>query len=257
MNPENDPGVSQLLDNALPDAPSDPHGLVRAAMTRGRALRRRQRAGTAVAALAVFGVIGGVAAVVPFGSGGTDNGGLPVASDPTSATPTQPPETPTEPSDAPTAPTAEPDAITIKAGDIPAAVERIVGRQQAGKILESANGTRDNPDEVLAHFLWQGTLTTVIVEKTGFDAQSQCKAGARATDGACTKTPEGDLKLTWGPNLGDGVSGQGVTLWRGDFEVSTLSYNAADGKNSPQLTDQPPLSFDDLTAMATSDVWFE
>jgi hypothetical protein len=69
IDSEFDPGVAQLLQRALSDRPDDPHRLVTAGISCGRALRRRRRtAGTAVAALAVLGVIGVIGvigAVVP------------------------------------------------------------------------------------------------------------------------------------------------------------------------------------------------
>ncbi|MBB6628276.1 hypothetical protein H5V45_13190 [Nocardioides sp. KIGAM211] len=251
MNDEHDTGVAPLLERALPSRPSDPHGLVAAAMTRGRAKRRRQQAGTAAAALAVFGVIGAVAAVVPLSSGGDRS--APVATGgPTSASdPTQ------SPTGTPTPPRLTPTDITITPQEIPAAVEQVVGRQEAGALRTGAEGPRDTPDEVIAHFDWAGTLTTVVVERVGSNTRAQCESGADATRGTCTTNADGDLQLTWGPTTGDGVSAQGVSVWRGTFEVSTLSYNAADGKGVAPLTTDPPLSLDDLTALATSDVWFD
>ena len=85
-----DEHIGQLLVQGTPPTPSDPHRLVAAGITRGRALRRRQRAGTAVAALTVFGVIGVGAAVVPLG-GGDRAGSTPVASDPTPTALVDPP----------------------------------------------------------------------------------------------------------------------------------------------------------------------
>jgi hypothetical protein len=53
------------------------------------------------------------------------------------------------------------------------------------------------------------------------------------------------------------VTAQGVSVWRGDSEVSTLSCNAAEGKDVTPLMAQPPLSLEELAAVAGSDAWFD
>ena len=37
---------------------------------------------------------------------------------------------------------------------------------------------------------------------------------------------------------------------------TAMSYNAAEGKDVAPLTDAPPISLDQLTEIANSDVWF-
>lgn len=256
MEHDYDPGVAQLLERALPDRPDDPHRLVTAGISRGRALRRRRRTGTAVAALAVFGVIGGIAAVVPHLSGeGTHS--TPVASDPGSTSLPSARSDPS-PSAAPAVPRPDVTAITMAARDVPAAVEAVLGRDGSGPLKQGESYPQAaDPDKLNAHFTWQGTLTSVVIDKVAADSQAQCKSGAAATGGKCTTTVDGYPLLTWGPTLGDGVTAQGVTEWRADFEVSVLSYNAAEGKGVAPLAGQPPLSFDDLSMLADSDVWFE
>jgi hypothetical protein len=49
---------------------------------------------------------------------------------------------------------------------------------------------------VSAQFDWQGTLTTVIVEKVSPNAQQQCDAGAEGTGGTCSTNAAGELQLT-------------------------------------------------------------
>ena len=52
------------------------------------------------------------------------------------------------------------------------------------------------------------------------------------------------------------MTAQGATAWRHGYEVSVLSYNAADGKDvTPVMTD-PPIDLDTLTAIATSEAWY-
>ncbi|MFC4784529.1 hypothetical protein ACT8ZV_08650 [Nocardioides sp. MAHUQ-72] len=269
-----DEHIGQLLVQGSPPSPSDPQRLVAAGITRGRALRRRQRAGTAAAALAVFGVIGVGAVVVPLGGGDRST---PVASDPTpSPTPSAPPSstplpTPTSEPSVSTPPSASVstppsasvsmppptlgDTITVAAPQVPATVGEILGRDGAGELRTSAPySPASGPDTLVAHFSWQGTLTTVVIEPAGANPQRDCRAGGQGT--TCSTDADGDPVLTWGPTTADRVTAQGATVWQNGFQVSALSYNAADGKDAAPLTDAPPLSLDDLTAVAGSDVWF-
>ena len=64
MSPH-DSGVTELLRRASDDLAPDVDRLVRGGITRGRSRQRRARIGTTVASLAVFGVVGALAAVVP------------------------------------------------------------------------------------------------------------------------------------------------------------------------------------------------
>lgn len=251
MDHENDPGVTELLTRALPARPGDPEALVRAGMSRGRRLRRRHRAGTAVAALAVVGVIGGVAAAVPQlqGSARSATG---FAGDPTpSATPSASPS-----ASAPTPAEEGPATIAVHAEDVPTAVEGILGRQGAGPLRTQPpyssgdqGGTR-----LVAHFSWQGTLATVVIEPVVGQPLEQCRAGGAGT--TCTTDAAGHPLLTWGPTTADGVTAQGVTVWQHGFAVSALSYDAADGKGVAPLLPAPPLSPEDLATVAGSDTWF-
>jgi hypothetical protein len=146
----------------------------------------------------------------------------------------------------------QPTRLTVTAQQVPETVERILGRQGAGA-LRTAEGSASSPVELVAHFDWQGTLTSVVIEEERPGSRQQCQSGGVT----CTRTPDGDLQLSWGPDEGDGVTAQGVTVWRRGFEISALSYNAADGKDVAPLMDAPPLSKDDLARLASSDVWFE
>ncbi len=88
------PGVTELLRRASDDLTPDIDRLVSGGITRGRARRRRARIGTTVASLAVIGVIGGLAAVVPQ-LGGADSARDPeIATDAPSPTPADPDRAP-------------------------------------------------------------------------------------------------------------------------------------------------------------------
>lgn len=242
--------VGQLLAEASPPAPTDPHRLVAAGITRGRALRRRQRAGTAAAAVAVLGVIGVGAAVVPsFGHG---SGRGQVASEPTSSATTTPSPSPT-----PSNPPQQGDAhIAVKAGEVPDTVTYIVRRQGAGPLRTAAPyGSVSQPDNLVAHFSWMGTLTSVVIEPDTGNARQQCENGGPGS--TCSTNVLGDPQLLWGPTTADGVTVQGATVWQQGFRVSVLSYNAPDGKDVAPTMAAPPLSLDDLALIAGSVVWFE
>ena len=64
MSPH-DSGVTELLRRASDDLAPDVDRLVSGGITRGRSRQRRARIGTTVASLAVIGVVGVLAAVVP------------------------------------------------------------------------------------------------------------------------------------------------------------------------------------------------
>lgn len=252
-HPQHDPGVTELLTRALPARPGDPAALVRAGMTRGRRLRRRHQAGTAVAALAVVGVIGGVAAAVPQlqGAGPTTT----IAADPTPA-PSPPATTPSStPSSTPSAPGDGAATLAVRAVDVPATVEAILGRHGAGPLrTEPAYSSGDGPGTLVAHFSWEGTLASVVIDPAPADPGARCGAGGPGT--TCTTDAAGHPLLTWGPTTADGVTAQGVTVWQRGFEVSAVSYDAADGKDAAPLLPAPPLSLAELATVAGSDAWF-
>ena len=254
---QQDQHIGALLVEGSPAAPTDPHRLVAAGMIRGRALRRRQRAGTAAAALAVLGVIGVGAAVVPSFGDGSRPGSSPVASDPTTSGPTPSPTPSSTPSASPSASPQPADVrIAIRADEVPETVGEIVGRQGAGALRTGPPyGSVSQPDNLVAHFSWMGTLTTVVIEPDTGNARQQCEHGGPGT--TCSTNALGDLQLLWGPTTGDGVTAQGATVWQQGFRVSALSYNAPDGKDVAPTLVEPALSLDDLARVAGSVVWFE
>ena len=73
--------------------------------------------------------------------------------------------------------------------------------------------------------------------------------------------PDGSTLLRWsetGPAVDGAVSGQGASLFTDDgWEVFAISYNAADGKDSPVLADDPPLTLAQLEQIVRDDAWFE
>jgi hypothetical protein len=166
------------------------------------------------------------------------------------------------PSTAPTAtptPTSSPvsiNRIAVTAEQVPGTVERLLGRRDAGPLRTApAYGAVSEPQRVIAHFSWRGTLATVVIVRSDGDVKRRCEQSAER-DGTCTADAAGHPMLLWGPTTGDGVAAQGATVWRDGFEVSLLSYNAEEGKGTPPLFEQPPLTLDDLALLAASDAWF-
>ena len=227
MSPH-DSGVTELLRRASDDLAPDVDRLVRGGITRGRTRQRRARIGTTVASLAVIGVVGALAAVVP--QGGSDSApdrGL--ATEPTSATPTPTP-----------APTERPFAVS--AADIPQQVDSMMLDlgEVSGPLLEPPYGMVDTAAEKIVHFRIRGMLTTFVAERV--------PQPEGVEDG-------GFVGMT-GPTTADGVTSQGVTVWRSGYAITLLSYDAADGKDSPPLEQRPALSREDLANIVISQVWF-
>ena len=84
--PHRDSGVTELLHRASDDLTPDVDRLVSGGIARGRTRQRRARIGTTVASLAVIGVVGGLAVVVPRLDGPDSARDLGIATDGSSAT---------------------------------------------------------------------------------------------------------------------------------------------------------------------------
>ncbi|GAA5141362.1 hypothetical protein GCM10023340_02970 [Nocardioides marinquilinus] len=257
--------TGSLLRGVTDDLQPDIDLLVASGTARGRVLRRRRRVGTALAAVAVVGVIGTAAGVAPglLGAGGAPSGfSAPTATD--SAEPDPEPTEPTEPTEPAIPSQRELERVDADLAVPAARIPQVVGEQLGGEpgpiLRDPPFGVSDEPQDKTVHFLWQGTLTTVVIERA--DSLASCQAmvdPANQPDGQpggeCV-VEGGVLLLRWGPDTADGVTAQGILAWRHGYIVSVLSYNAADGKDVPPVTDVPPISPEQLTALATSDAWF-
>jgi hypothetical protein len=195
--------------------------------------------GSALAAVAVLAVVGAGAVVVPL-----------LAADPS------PPSVPA-PTSTPSA-SGPPARLAVRASEIPGLVADLLpgsvaaAPERTGGLMDAGTGTQ------IAHFLWNGTLTSVGAVRGEMSAQDMC-AGA-AGGAVCTDRPDGSTLVTWdetGPAVDGGVSGRGVSLFlAGGWEVFAISYNAADGKDAPLLAPEPPLSHADLEQVVSSERWF-
>lgn len=255
MSPSPD-GVTELLRRASDDLAPDVDRLVSGGIARGRSRQRRARIGTTVASLAVIGVVGAAAAVVPHG-GGPDSTSSEVATEPTATeTPTDP--APTDPTEAPTStegpPTSLPVELAVSAADIPPTVERVLGIE--GRVTRPSV-QRDERDDKFVQVLVDGMALDVGLELAADVTRAPCEADARRLDGTCEAVDNGGWLLAWGPTLGDGVTCTGVNLVRYGFEVWATSCNAAAGKESPTLAPAPPLDAAQLRTLVLTNEWFE
>jgi hypothetical protein len=213
--------------------------------------------GSALAAVAVLGVVGAGAVVVPLLA--ADSSRPTSAEDTTSSTgpPTSIPSSVPAPTSTPSA-SGPPARLAVRASEIPGLVADLLpgsvaaAPERTGGLMDAGTGTQ------IAHFLWNGTLTSVGAVRGEMSAQDMC-AGA-AGGAVCTERPDGSTLVTWdetGPAVDGGVSGRGVSLFlAGGWEVFAISYNAADGKDAPLLAPEPPLSHADLEQVVSSERWF-
>lgn len=270
---ENDPGVTALFQRATDELEAPSAQLVAAGVTRGRALRRRHQIGTAVAAAAVFGVIGATAAVVPslVGDEGraSDDAGFATqpstAPLPTATPPVDPPSPTTDDelgkdigeADSTVVPRAGAPELGVLAADIPGTVEAILGSDLAGEALtEAPYPLVDEPHRRIAHFRWDGMLTTVIIEPVAISDAGDCP-NVKVEAGTCTPLAGGELATYWGPDTADQVTAHGVVVWSGDgYRASVISYNAPAGKDVPPSQPAPALTRADLEKIAASDACY-
>ncbi|MBJ7357727.1 hypothetical protein [Nocardioides sp.] len=240
--------------------------LVAGATARGRRLRRRRRVAAGVAAAAAVGVVATGAATVPSlldseakapdRSGFAD--GTSVAPDPSPKTSPIPSEVkPDEPFQSP--PPGSPDP-SVRAKEMPGLVTRLF----PGEVTDAAERTGQimNGGESfqVAHFRWNGYLMSVgATSAGGGDPMARCRDNAG--DGAvCERREDDSALLTWqatGPASDGGVTGRGVTLYVQGWDVFAIAYNAADGKGSPLLADEPPFTHEQLLTIVDDPSWFD
>ncbi|CAN5495961.1 hypothetical protein BH09ACT12_BH09ACT12_11510 [soil metagenome] len=263
--------ASDLFHGATTDFAPDVDRLVQGGVARGRTLRRRRRVGTSLAAVAVVGVLGIAAGA---GSQLFDGDASPPPeqyADSTSADETPTPSPPTAPTvppfDAsslpPGATTTQPiDAsIAVSALDVSAIVGELVPGGSAGDTLLDPATYVDEPEEIGASFLFDGTITSFGIEPA--DTLATCAELIDPADqadgepgGECVDQ-DGIILLRWGPQTADGVTSQGVWAFVHGYVVSAGSTNAAEGKDADPVMADPALSMDDLTRIVTSERWFE
>lgn len=254
MSPD-DTGVTELLRRASDDLAPDVDRLVSGGIARGRSRRRRARVGTTVASLAVIGVVGGLAVVVPRLDGADSARDPGVATDGPSETA---PETPSEaPSPGPTGtPTAPEQLREIPAAQVPEIALSLL-QPPASLTLGEPDVHLDEPDHRVVRVRLDGMVTDFGMFSRKPGSVSSCRQDAESMGGSCQELGEDLLLLTWGPVEADGVTCQGANVERSRYEVWATSCNAAESKDSPPLAAEPPLTVMQLAQIVANDYWFE
>lgn len=246
-------GVDMLFRSATDGLHPDIDGLVAAGIDRGRRRRRRHLAGTAVAVVATFGVIGGAVAVVPT-LDATAGRNVSVATGEEAPTPTTPPVSPT-PTPSTTPHLSEPGRPTVPAAAIPRRVDALVpGHQVSAPLTAAPYGVRDADSEKIVHFKVDGMLTTLIVSPASASAAYDCTDEAIVE---CRTLADGTVVQLPKPTTADQVTTRGVIAIGKTWMVDVMSYNAAEGKDVVPVQPEPALSEEELVTLATSSSWFE
>jgi hypothetical protein len=248
MSTPEDRQIATLFRASTATLEPDVAELVARGIARGRASRRRRRAVTVVAAVAVLGVVG-VGAGLAAGQGDTAVEGRVADAPSDQRTKKAPPE------QRKGAPGTDAE-LAVPAVDVPGTFERLLPDGEAGPPLrESGYTVVDEPDMRLVFFRWNGALSTFIIEQAS--SMPTCSQQARQSGprASCDRV-DGLEVLTLQPTTNDQVTAQSVSAWRHGFIVTAMSYNAAEGKDVAPLTDVPPISLEQLTAVAGSEIWF-
>ena len=190
-----DTGVTELLRRASDGLAPDVDRLVSGGITRGRSRQRRARIGTTVASLAVIGVVGALAAVVPQMDGADSARDPGIATDGTSAT------------EAPTTP-ADDRRRLVPRGIAGIHARRRVERERtprhdAGRAPAGDDAVVDEPDQKFVAFAYGGMHSTVGMNSDlGPDLRLH-HAARRVAPAACGGW---DSRQVWGPTLADRVT---------------------------------------------------
>ncbi len=236
---------SHLLHEATSDLTPDVERLVAGGLSRGRSRRRRQRAGAALATVAVFGVIGAVAGVSLIG-GSDDGRRLDVAQAPTS--------TPT-PSGAPGRAT-----LGVTSSTAPDVFEQLAG----GTVHKLPLPGNDDPEtSPIVDFVWNGYATRIGFTPDDYidgtsepDPMKRCVANEE--EFACGRGANGLVVATaefTGP-AADGATVRVANVYRPDgWDVLASVSNAATKEGKP-ISAEPPLAVAQLVDIASSDAWF-
>jgi len=245
-----------ILREAASRLEPDIDSLVAGGTARGRRLRRRRRLGTVVAGAAVAGVVVAGAALAPS----LLDGDAKVADEPGFADDTKPvPSESVKPDEPTQAPPPDAPDLSVRAKELPGLVSALFpgevtdADERTGQIMNGGKSFQ------VAHFRWNGFLLTVgATSAGGGDPMARCRDNAG--DGStCTQRPDGSALLTWqqtGPAKDGAVTGRGVGLYVTGWDISAIAYNAADGKDSPLLADEPPFTSAQLEVIVDDPAWF-
>jgi hypothetical protein len=240
----NDHEITALMERAGSGLRPEVAELVAAGAARGRTTRRRRRVGTALASVAVVGVVGaGLAATQLYpGSGDT------VVVDPAGAPSGKVAPTPTTAGRRGTQPAPD-AALALDAQGIHDEIATTLPGDSGPILTDDPFPVVETEHDRILHFRYEGTLTSFVIEP------ARGRASCAEQSKAC-QVVDGTETLVWGPTTADQVTAQGVSVWRHGYIVSVLSYNAADGKDVAPLMADPAISLETLTDIAMSDAWY-
>ncbi|WP_457207380.1 hypothetical protein [Nocardioides sp. P5_C9_2] len=257
-----DHGVDLLLRQAADHlAIPDVDRLVAGGVTRGRTRRRRARIGTAVASVAVLGVVGVVSAVVPRLGADVDS-----ARDPRPVQPATSGPTAGSPDVAPPA-----DVLRPLVGDaaMAAALQAATGAQQVRQEIVADDGSGDltrrfyltlDGAEVSFRIRWYNSPVAVADGGRPLSPDFLCEPGP---DVDCTTLVDGSrlLRQEAYASGGDGVPNAvqertaSLATWDG-WQVDVIATNTPAEKSGEVVADEPVLTLEEVTALATSPEWY-
>jgi hypothetical protein len=261
--PANDTGVTELLRRASDDLAPDIDRLVSGGISRGRTRQRRARIGTTVACLAMIGVIGATAAVVPRPDGPDSARDLGVATDGPSAT-----EAPTPIPDPDRAPPADELRPLVPVDRMAQTIQELTGASEVHEVFVDESG-KDLPR------LFYGTVRSgfvsfrirwfnnpLVVEDGGQPLAPShiCEPGVEPD---CTTLADGSrlLREDVRPSGGTGVPAdfleRSLTLATHDgWQIDVIAFNSTGEKEGVVVADEPVLTMAQMEALATSPQWY-
>ncbi|SEB83069.1 hypothetical protein SAMN04489844_1149 [Nocardioides exalbidus] len=258
---QHDTGVTELLRRASDDLAPDVDRLVSGGVSRGRSRQRRARIGTTVASLAVIGVVGWLATVVPL-LGDPDSARDPEIADGTGRTAgTQAADPDRPPPAEELRPLVSPDAMATTLQELTGAtaVRRVEVDESAQDLVRLYYATVDGA-QVSFHIRW---YNNPLVVEDGGDPLAPSDVCEPAPDVDCTTLPDGSrlLREEVRPSGGTGVSEtfleRSLTLATSDgWQIDVIARNTTDEKQGDVVAGEPVLTMAEMEALAVSDAWF-
>ena len=260
-----DTGVTELLRRASDGLAPDVDRLVRGGISRGRSRQRRARIGTTLASLAVIGVVGALATVVPQ-SDGADSAREPgIATGGASATEAPSPSSTPDPDRAPPADElrtlVSPEQMSQTLQSLTGATEvRAVAVDESGKDRPRRYYATVSGAQVSFSIRWYNN--PLVVEDGGQPLAPDfvCEPGPEAD---CTTLPDGSrlLREEARPAGGTGVpetfEERSLTLATYDgWQIDVIARNTTDEKRGDVVADEPVLTMAEMEALATSTAWY-
>lgn len=269
----NEHETTDLLERAGAGLDPDVGDLVARGRARGRTLRRRRRAGTALGGLAAAAVLGAVILPAVSGTGDPDRAVDPEPAPADRSTPADPEvAAPVEPRELAMRAAGVPDVFaSILPGDvaiIPGKENPMDGFDPRSQPIGGQTDHSDVPGEpgpgVMADFTWDGFYVRAAVAPTdpafGATPLERCQTESGDGNGTCQALPGGAaVRSTSGTNAPlDGTTDvRSVTYYTADrWAVYLMVSNGATSRDQV-LADEPPFTIAELTQAASSDAWFD